>query len=86
MEDLHAVCQSLSDLSPPLVIELGLTLGLKYPRLQGMTNVPQDMVASWLRQEDMVPKQPPTWTTLITALESIGQTGMARDIESQYCP
>ena len=85
MEDLHVVCQCLSDLSPQVVVELGLALGLKYPRLQGMTKMPQDMVASWLRQEDMVPKQPPTWTTLTAALESIGQTGIATDIKSQNC-
>ena len=82
MENLHDICIYLKDLSIQHIQELGLALGLKYPNLQKMTNLPQDMVAAWLRQEDMVPRNPPTWITLADKLNSIGQTGIAQSVHS----
>ena len=75
----------LKDLSPQHIHELGLALGLQYPNLQKMNNIPHDMIAAWLRQEDMVPQNPPTWQALASALESIGQTGTALLVKSSYC-
>ena len=76
----------LKDLSPQHNYDLGLTLGLHYPNLQKMNKFPHDMIAAWLRQEDTVPQNPPTWQTLASALESIGQTGIASQVKSELCP
>ena len=85
MEDLYQIPTYLKDLTSQHICDLGLALGLKYPNLKKMDNVPHDMVAAWLRQEDMVPTNPPTWTTLASALESIGQTGIALNIRTKFC-
>ena len=86
MQDLHKVCMFLKDLCPEHILALGSTLGLMYPKLTKMKNIPHDMVAAWLRQEDKVPRNPPTWLTLASALQSIGQTGIANNVKRQYCP
>ena len=85
MRDLHQVSTYLKDLTRQHICDLGLALGLEYSNLQRMTNFPHDMVAAWLRQEDMVPSKPPTWTTLASVLESIGQTGIALKIRTKFC-
>ena len=85
MKDLHQVSTYLKDLTCQHICDLGLALGLEYPNLQRMAQFPHDMVAAWLRQEDIVPTNPPTWTTLASALESIGQMGIALKIRSKFC-
>lgn len=68
------------------IITLGTALGLNYPKLLNMKYLPNDMVASWLRQEDRVPEEPPTWGRLIRALRSIDQNGIANTIEQDKYP
>ena len=86
MKDLYEVSTYLKDLSPQQICELGLALGLQYPNLQKMNNILHDMIAAWLRQEDMATQNPLTWLTLVSALKSIGQTGIALQVKSNYCP
>ncbi len=47
-----------------------------------MKHLPRDMVAAWLRREDNVLKASgnPTWKSLIKALETVGQKGVAEYI------
>ena len=42
----------------------------------------EDVIAAWLRREDDVLQKTgvPTWRVLVTALEKIGQNGIASDI------
>ena len=48
-----------------------------------MKSLPEDMVAAWLRREDYVLKVSgePTWRSLVQALTTVGQGGIAKDIE-----
>ena len=56
---------------------------MAYVNLQKMKNFPEDMVAAWLRREDYVLKMSgePTWRSLVQALTTVGQGGIAKDIE-----
>ena len=64
------------------LIRLGTALGLKYPHLQRMQILPDDMVAAWLNIEDEVMDISgiPTWSSLIKALEDTDQKGVASRI------
>ena len=85
--DHHNVCQSLKDLSHQDLIELGGALGISYPKLVRMINLPAEMVAAWLNREDNVLQQSgePTWGGLADALQKIRQTGIADDIRKSKC-
>lgn len=86
-QDFHSVCQFLRNLKRNHVIELGLKLGLYYPTLEKMNDVPTEMVAAWLNRQDNVLGQSgePTWRGLADALEMIGHTGIANDIRKSKC-
>ena len=48
-----------------------------------MTQLPDEMVAAWLKRLDAVLTRgggEPTWNRLVDALKEIGQTGIAEDI------
>jgi hypothetical protein len=62
---------------------VGGALGLAYVNLQKMKVLPADMVAAWLRREDYVlnVSGEPTWRSLVQALKTVGQGGIAKDIE-----
>ena len=64
---------------------MGGALGLAYDNLDKMKNLPEEMVAAWLRREDFVMSMSgePTWRTLVEALRKVGQEGTARDIEAK---
>ena len=64
--------------------ELGGALGLNHSKLKRMKELPADMVAAWLREEDYVfsISGHPTWSTLRKALEDMGQTGIAAEIHA----
>ena len=83
----YDVCRSLKDLPPLELRNLGGALGLSYATLTKMTDrdLPNEMVAAWLRREDYVLKRSgePTRNTLASKLEEIGQTGLAEDIKSR---
>ena len=75
------VSQSLKDLPNEDLITLGGALGLSFPKLKKMRDLPSEMVAAWLRKEDNVLKYgKPTWRLLATALKDIGQNGVADSI------
>ena len=64
------------------LIRLGTALGLKYPHLQRMQTLPDDMVFAWLNMEDEVMDTCgiPTWSSLIKALEDTDQKGVVSRI------
>ena len=70
-------------------MELGLQLGLYMPTLGNIDDkcrgnprkCLQECLAAWLRKEDKVTsKGGPTWTSLTTALDKIGEYKIASDI------
>ena len=67
---------------------MGGALGLSHPRLTRMTQLPSEMVASWLNEQDDVLSRSgkPTWNRLADALKEIGQTGIAVKIRQTKCP
>ena len=62
---------------------VGGALGLYYSTIEKMNELPNDVVAAWLRREDSVMSTSgePTWRSLVEALRKVGQEGLARDIE-----
>ena len=79
--DHFKVCKSLKALNNEQLRELGTALGLDYAHLQRMNTLPGDMVDAWLKRMDNVLKSdPPSWTSLIKALESMNQGGVASTI------
>ena len=75
------VSQSLKDLPNEDLVTLGGALGLSFPKLKKMRDLPSEMVAAWLRKEDNVLERgKPTWRLLATALKDIGQNGVADSI------
>ena len=58
---------------------MGGALGLAYDIIEKMKELPEDMVAAWLRKEDYV-REEPTWNSLVKALKSVGQAGIAQKI------
>ena len=60
---------------------MGGALGLAYDIIEKMKELPEDMVAAWLRKEDFVSEEP-TWRGLSRALKRVGQTGIAQVIET----
>ena len=85
MDDHYAVTKELSYLDNQELIRLGTALGLLYPHLKRMMNLPGDMVDSWLRKDDNVLNKsgPPTWASLAKALEAIDHTGIAAMIRKK---
>ena len=77
------MCSYLKQLDNHQVCNVGGALGLAYVNLQKMKNFPEDMVAAWLRREDYVltVSGEPTWRSLVQALKTVGQGGIAKDIE-----
>ena len=66
------------------IIRLGTALGLSYPDLRKMDNLPDDMVYAWLLKKDKVTEKGlPTWATLANALRKINQIGIAQQIEEK---
>ena len=67
-------------------MRLGGALGLEYPHLTRMPYLMGDLVAAWLNGEDHVMEKsgPPSWSSLIAALRSISQPGIANAIEGNY--
>ena len=81
--DHFKVTSYLRKLDDRQIRYVGGALGLAYDNLDKMKNLPEEMVAAWLRREDFVMSMSgePTWRTLIQALRKVGQEGTARDIE-----
>ena len=79
-----AVTRCLTDLGNAELMSLGGALGLHYPHLQRMAPLMEELISSWLRSEDSVIAVggPPSWASLAQALRSIGQNGIANNIET----
>ena len=86
MKDLYKVNGYLMDLDNRQIVQVGLALGMNYAKLKRMNNLPEDMVAAWLRREDDVVEVSgvPTWKVLSEALKDTGQTGLAMKIQQTY--
>ena len=84
----YDIWQILKDLTSSQLRTLGCALGLSYSRLERMTqsDLPNEMIAAWLRREDDVPERSgqPTWNTLACKLKDIGQTGKSDDITQKW--
>ena len=84
--DLVDVTNYLLDLQHDDIYNLGLTLGLYYPRLNKMKTSKRfrdDVIAAWLQKEDQVQKMGiPTWKNLVKALRHsrVKQTRVANKI------
>ena len=88
IEDHFEICQSLRNLSGQELKELGGALGLHYPRVSKMTQLPDEMVSAWLKRQDDVLTRgggEPTWNRLADALNQLGHTGTAEDIRRRKC-
>ena len=85
MGNLFDITQYLKDLSNDQLINLGGALGLLFPTLRRMNDLPNEMVAAWLlRQEDVLERSgEPTYERLAVALETIEQNGLAKDVREQ---
>ena len=86
MKDHFNITEFLNDLNIEQLLRIGGKLGLSYPTLQKMKSLPGlpgDMIAAWLREEDNVTMTSghPSWTSLVTALEAVGQSGIASKIK-----
>ena len=75
----------LKDLPVEQLKKLGGVLGLYYPSLKKMETYPDDMVEAWLLRQDGVIEVSgePTFQGLATALEEIGQNGLALDVKQR---
>ena len=82
MDDLPRIVPFLEHLNNNQLIALGCQLGLSYIGLKKMKteDLLGEMVASWLREEYDV--TPPSWLSLVAALEKIHQNGIARKIKT----
>ena len=87
MDDHSNITEFLNDLNIKQLLRIGGKLGLSYSTLQKMKSLPQDMlgdmIAAWLREEDNVTTTSghPSWTSLMTTLEKVGQRGIASKIK-----
>ena len=89
MADHYAITKHLAPLLSEDLIELGLALGLYYPRLHNMSrSLLNEMVAAWLNREDSVLSATgePSWASLVQALTDIHQPGIAKDISEGRSP
>ena len=85
MKDHFKIASYLKDLPEEQLKQLGLVLGLYYPSLKKMETFPDDMVHAWLLRQDGVIEASgePRFQSLATALEEIGQKGLALDVKQQ---
>ena len=87
IDHVSAVTKPLKDLGHNELVELGGALGLLYPNLSHMNKpILQEMVACWLKRKDNVMSitGEPTWSSLIKALKSISQPGIAQKGKVRY--
>ena len=86
MADISAY---LNRIDAAKVVNLGVALGLNYTSLKNNMNsgtFVNDTIYAWLQKEDDVMERgKPTWKTLVKALKSEGQTGIATEIEKKKC-
>ena len=83
MKDLSNISEFLNDLNIEQLQKIGCKLGLSFPKLERMNDLLSGMIAAWLREEDNVTttSSPPSWTSLVIALEAVGQKGIASKIK-----
>ena len=81
-QDLHQITQYLMPLSNQELINVGMALGLSFPKLKKMSSeaLLNDMVHAWLRMDDNV-QETPSWGNLCKALEGCGHKGIATGIK-----
>ena len=74
IDNLSTIVCFLRNLDSGQLIQVGLELEA----------LPEDMLAAWLREEDNVTitSGPPSWSSLVAALEAVGQRGIASNIKT----
>ena len=96
IRDLDVVIKELTStqhLSCAVWYDLGLQLGLYDNTLKDIKANYEDVaerfrecMSAWLRGEDKVKdKDGPSWLSLVSALELIGENSIATEIKEQYC-
>ena len=67
--------------------DVGKALGVHHLTLKKMMSsptFPDDVIAAWIRKQDQVKSV--TWKSLVSALRSVGQNGIADKIEQEKPP
>ena len=90
MDNYAEVVEYLRKMGESKIRLLGNILGLDIFKLDKMKTLPDEMVKAWLTKQDKVKEKcgdPLTWGVLVKALRNptIGQTGIADDIEKDKC-
>ena len=85
MKHLNEILPYVKNIGDEDLRRLGLALGLLYPTLKRMRNLPEDLISAWLNREENVLQESgePTFESLAVAMEGIGQNGMAVDVRNQ---
>ena len=83
-KDMLEISTYLGTMETAQILKLGLAFGLNFIKLKNNKSSDTyllDTVHSWLqKEEDVVKTGKPSWRTLVKALKSIGQTGIADQI------
>ena len=89
-EDLVDITDYLLPLEKTHVYNLGLVVGISQHKTKAMMDSGtflDDIIAAWLRREDLVKKKgEPSWTVLVRALEHprVGQCGISQNIKGLH--
>ena len=85
MKHLNEILPYVRNIGDEDLRRLGLALGLLYPTLRRMQNLPEDLIFAWLNREGNVLQESgePTFESLAIAMEKIEQKGMAVDVRNQ---
>ena len=88
-EDLTDITDYLLPLEKTHIYNLGLVIGISQHKTKAMMDSStflDDVIAAWLRREDLVKKKgEPSWTVLVRALEHhrVGQCGISQNIRKE---
>ena len=77
--DHASIAMYVRELRNEELFDLGVTLGLRYTHMTRMAFPENDIITAWLREDDDV-QGPPTWASLVKALEENGHQGLAQRI------
>ena len=87
--DMTDISAYLNRIDAAKVVKLGVELGLNFTSLKNNMNsgtFVNDTIHAWLQKEDDVMERgKPTWKTLVKALNSVGQRGIAAEIKMKKC-
>ena len=96
IRDLDIIIKELTSIQPlacSVWFDLGLQLGLYYPTLKDIEEdyrvsrkCFRECMSAWLRGKDKVREVGgPSWSSLVSALDTIGEHCIAINIKEKYC-